>query len=46
MPLHIALLAGGACTAHDASLMMLDAMTRSIAADGADRLVVDDIYYI
>lgn len=46
MPLHIALLAGGACTAHDASLMMLDAMSRSIEADGAGRLVVDDIYYI
>ncbi len=46
MTLRISLLAGGACTAHDASLLMLNAMADDIGADTAGLVQVEHIYYI
>jgi D-alanine-D-alanine ligase len=46
MTLRISLLAGGACTAHDASLLMLKAMADDIAADNSRSVQVEHIYYI
>lgn len=44
--LNVRLIVGGACTAHDASLLMYEAMSESIAKDAEDRVAVKRIYYV
>lgn len=44
--LNARLIVGGACTAHDASLLMYEAMSESIAKDTEARVAVTRIYYI
>jgi D-alanine-D-alanine ligase len=44
--INVRLIVGGASTAHDASLMMYAAMTRSIGNDGVGRVAVTRVYYV